>query len=474
MRVIGALFTGGLTLFLVRYLGPDDYGVYSLALGVGGLLLLPADFGVSRSAARFMAERREDPSAVGAVLRHALRLKSVGTGLVAIALIGLAGPISSAYDAPDLEWPIRVVAVAILGQSFMLLFTTSFEALGQNAVGFRLALSESALEAGASTVLVLAGAGVVGATAGRAGAYSVAALLGLAFALPLLRHGRRQATNHAPLSARSVARYAGALFVIDAAFAAFSQVDILMIGAFLGARASGLFSAPAQILLIAAYPGLALAGGVAPRLARVGGQEPNVDAYRISLRWLLLVQLVIAAPVVVWATPITHLLLGSGYEESAGVFRALSVYAVLVGPGALLALGINYLGEARRRVPLAIAAVAINAGIDAVLIPKIGVVAGAIGTDVAFTVFVAGHLVVCRSLIELPLRPLAVTALRGLLAAAAMAAVLFAFGTSSLSAVEAVAGSIAGLAAYAAILILTRELSRSELSAALRTVRARL
>jgi hypothetical protein len=46
-----------------------------------------------------------------------------------------------------------------------------------------------------------------------------------------------------------------------------------------------------------------------------------------------------------------------------------------------------------------------------------------------------------------------------------MAAVLFAFGTESLTAVEAVAGSILALAAYVAGLLLTRELSPAQVRA---------
>ena len=57
----------------------------------------------------------------------------------------------------------------------------------------------------------------------------------------------------------------------------------------------------------------------------------------------------------------------------------------MVGVGPLLALSVNYLGEARRRIPLALAAVAVNAVLDAILIPKIGIVAGAIGSDIAFS-----------------------------------------------------------------------------------------
>ena len=96
MRAVSALFTAGLTLFLVRRLGPHDYGVYALALSVGGILLLPADFGVTRSAARFIAERRGNLAEIAGVLRHAIRLKAIGAGAVAVALIIAAGPIADA------------------------------------------------------------------------------------------------------------------------------------------------------------------------------------------------------------------------------------------------------------------------------------------------------------------------------------------------------------------------------------------
>src|SRR3954454_5502374 len=86
-RIGGSLFTGGLTLFLVRYLGPDDNGAYALAISVGGLFLLPMDFGVSRSAARFIAERRGDAAEVRAVLLGSIRLKAIGSGLGALALV---------------------------------------------------------------------------------------------------------------------------------------------------------------------------------------------------------------------------------------------------------------------------------------------------------------------------------------------------------------------------------------------------
>ena len=186
MRVISALFTGGLTLFLVRYLGAHNYGVYALAMSVGGVLLLPADFGVTRSAARFIAERQADTTEVVAVLRHSVRLKAIGTGLVAVGLFAAAEPIADAYGVSELTAPLRIMALAITVQSFMLLFTTTFEAIGRNSVGFRLAFAESTVEATAALTLVLAGAGVSGAIAGRAIGYAFGAALGAVLLLRTL------------------------------------------------------------------------------------------------------------------------------------------------------------------------------------------------------------------------------------------------------------------------------------------------
>jgi O-antigen/teichoic acid export membrane protein len=267
-----------------------------------------------------------------------------------------------------------------------------------------------------------------------------------------------------------MARFAGALFVIDTAVAAFGYIDILLIGAFLEPRDAGLFSAPAKILTFAGYGGIAFAAGIGPRLSSGSRNSADVSSFRSGLRFLIIVQFLIVAPAVVWATPITHILFGAGYEQSAGVLRGLAPYAVMAGPVPLLALSINYLGEARRRVPLAIGVIAINALVDVLLIPRIGIVAGAIGTDLAYLFFAAGHLRIARSLIDLPLAPLGRTLLCTGIAAAAMSAVLFAFGTESLTLAEAVGGSILGLLAYGLALVVTRELGPPELHAARRAV----
>ena len=471
-QAITAVFTAGVTIYLVRELGPADFGVFSLAFGIGALLLLPADFGISQSTARFLAERREAPGEAAAVLASGLKLKLAAAAAMSAALFALAGPIANAYDVPDLVWPLRGIALALLGQSMLMLYTAAFVALRRTSLNFGIVASESAVEAGATIALVLLGAGAAGAAFGRASGYLFAAVLGAFVAARLLGARSLLSSGRTPHSRRIVG-YAGALFLIDGAYTVLGQVDVLLIGALLTATSVGLFQAPWRLTTVLHYPGLAVAAGVAPRMAKdaAGGRDPDNAALAAGIRLLLVLQAAMAVPILVWAGPITDLVLGPDYAESADVLRALTPYVFLAGLAPLVSNAVDYLGGARRRIPIALATLGVNFAIDIVLIPEIGIVAAAIGSSVGFAIYVPGHLRLCNRLVGLPLASLAGGLMRSLLAAAAMAGVLLAAGTEQLSPAEWVWGLGAGTAAFAAVLFATGELRHG--LAAVRLLRAR-
>ncbi len=160
LRLTSAFFTAPLTVYLARVLGAKGYGLFALALAVGGLLTLPSDLGISASAERFIAEHRSDPRMVFRVMADAFKLKLPLAGTVSIVLFAGAGPIASAYNSPALVWPIRGVAIALFGQSLMSFFEGAFVALGRISNNFNMIFSESVAETGASIALVALGAGV--------------------------------------------------------------------------------------------------------------------------------------------------------------------------------------------------------------------------------------------------------------------------------------------------------------------------
>ncbi len=462
-----------LTLYLVRALSPQGYGTYTLALAVGSLVGLAMDFGISSSAGRFIAERRGDRQAIASYVADALRLKVAISGVLALVLFVGAGEIADLYGNPDLTWPLRGVALALVGSSLTQLYGAALIAQGRLSVGFLMTLSQSAGFLVASVVFISLGAGAAGAAFGRATGYAIAFVVG---SILIARLFGRSALAIASGKGRTrqIAGYASALALVEGAYLFFDQLDALLIGAYLSAVAVGLFQAAFSLTVFMHYPAGIISTSVAPRVARHHERGSDVRSFENALRYLIVGYGVLLAPVIVWAEPIVDLLLGSDYGRSANVLRAFAPYVFLAAVGTLLSPAANYLGQARKRVPVALAAVAINLVFDIVFLPRIGIVAGAIGTDLALAVYVPAHLWICARVIDLPLRPVGVSLLRTLLAAAAMGGVLLAFGTERLSLVDWLAGGTLGVLVYLGALLVSRELSVGELRFAVTAVRRRL
>jgi O-antigen/teichoic acid export membrane protein len=466
-QLVGGAFTAALTVYLVRALGPASFGVYSLAIGIGALLILPSDFGVSHSAARFVAEIRGDREAVAGVMAAALRLKLITGSVVSVALFATAGPIADAFGEPDLVWPVRAVAVSLFGQNLMLLYSATFVSVGRQSANLLVFFCEGALETIASAALVLAGLGAGGATLGRALAFLAGALIAIVVAARVFGGGILLLRARPGSASRRIVRYAGPLFIVNGTNAVFSQIDVVLIGLMLGSASVGIFSGPLRLTIVLAYAGEAIASSVAPRLARHKRLGSDVTTFEAALRYLFIIQAALLVPILVWARPIVELVLGSSYRESVDVLLALAPFIFLTGFAPLLSQSLNYLGEGHRRVPIVLCALALNVVIDIALIPRLGPVGGAIGSSVAFFFYVLGHFRLCRRMLAFRLRPLAATVLRSVLAAGAMAGVLAAFGTSTLSPTQWLLGASSGFAAFAGVLVLTGEISLSQLHSVL-------
>jgi O-antigen/teichoic acid export membrane protein len=459
-QITGALFTAGLTVFLARRLHTHGFGVYSLALGIGGLLLFPSDFGISTAASRYVAEHFGEDARVAAVVSNALALKLLVSAATSVLMFALASPLASAYGDHALVWPVRAVAIALFGQSLMMMGST-FVAVRRVRFQFATAFAESTVEVTATVALVLGGAGVTGATFGRAIGFLVGAAATLFLVLRLVGFNAVPRTLRAGEFTRRIASYGGVILVTDGAFTLFNQVDILIIGAYLGSTSVAFFNAPLRLINFLGYPGSAISTGVSPLLASERDRERSVAAFLTALRVLLILQAAITALVFGWSSLLVKAL-GSEYGKSGEVLRALAPFILMLGIGPLVSGTVNYIGQARRRVPIAIATALINLVVDLILVPRIGVVGGSVGTDVAYGVYAPGHLYICQRALGLDLRASARTLVRSLIAGVAMAAVLMAIGDSLHEAWRIPLGGICGLSAFALVLWLTRELDPHE------------
>jgi O-antigen/teichoic acid export membrane protein len=463
-QMIGAALTGVLTIFLGRALSASQFGDFTFALSVVLVASLFADLGVTSSSGRFIAERRRDRPAAAAVFRTAFGLK-VLIGLPAsVALFLLATPLCKLFDLSGAAWAVRGSAVALLAQSLFLLFLGAFTALGVLRYTVVLAAVESVAETIASFALVLLGAGATGAAFGRAIGYGFGFAAGIVLTrrtLGAVRRANRQ-RDHAVVAPRKILAYAGPLFAVDAAFRVFASIDVLLIAALVsGGAAVAAFGLPMRFAAFLDYPAKAVSSAVAPRMARGGRDELVLLAQ--SLRYLIILQMLLTAPLLIWSDALIHLIFANKYPEAPAVLRALTPYVLLAGIAQPTTLAINYLGQARRRVPIAAAMLAVNVLIDVTLLPRIGVVAGAIGTSAAYAIWVPAHVWLLRQQAGLRLRPILLTLVRSCLAGGAMVGVLALLGTGNVSILFILAGAVAGPLVYFLALLALRELTLDDI-----------
>lgn len=455
-----AAFTAVLTLYLIRVLHPQGFGIFSLAISIGAIATLATGAGLAEAASRFVAERRTELKVAAAVAVDSFKYRIILSLVSSIALFVVAGPIADAYKIPGFDWPLRAVSIAIFGQSIFSHVRSLMTGLGRSTLTVSAVFFESLMETGASIALVALGAGATGAVFGRAAGY----LFGMFFALLLLVRAlggwqsvRDRVEKH--ISTKELLGYSLALFIINAAYTLFDQIDALVIGGILGATSVGLYQAPARLVILISYPGMALASGVAPRLAKQRDKAPDVGLYIRSLRLILIYQAFVIAPVIVWSGPIMDLIAGSGYAKSADVLLALAPFIYLSSVAPYVTLTINYAGFARARIPIVIASVLINLGLDLWLVNEIGIIGAAISTDIAFVIFVGAHLWIARRSFGAPILPQVGLILRTFVATAAMAACLFAFGTDKLGFTDWILGALSGTVAYFAALFIMRVIS---------------
>ncbi len=103
-------------VFLARWLGVDQFGLYALGLTFFNTLVLIVPLGMEAGAVKFISERREGRGSLGAesIIVQAATVTFVTSILAAVCLAALASTISERlYDKPDLKVVLLMFSMAI-------------------------------------------------------------------------------------------------------------------------------------------------------------------------------------------------------------------------------------------------------------------------------------------------------------------------------------------------------------------------
>ena len=184
---LGALYS----IIIARLLGPELYGVYSLAFIVPGFLILFTDFGVGPALTRYIAYHtaRSEESRVKSIMRTGLSFSLLTSIIVSIAGFFSASQLTRIL----LNRPNMLLLVSI---SIPLVFFQSFSAAAKcSLLGFNDMKNYAILDVVCQAsrlllgpTLILAGLSILGAFGGHVSAYMIVFILSV---ILIYRHYRR-------------------------------------------------------------------------------------------------------------------------------------------------------------------------------------------------------------------------------------------------------------------------------------------
>src|SRR5262245_40225816 len=260
-RVFAASCTAVLTIVLARVLGPSGFGRYTLALTVAMVVGYCAELGIGPATGRFVAERLAAGGSIARVAREGLRVKLTLAAAVVGTPVALAGPIASLFGDPGLATLIRVAAAGVLFADVFVWTGAMFESLRDARGQVWMIAAKALCELAAALVLVLGGAGALGAVAGNAIGFAAGAAVGLV----LVRPSMAMTPEAVGVGARALMGYGANIWVASIAWLAFERVDQLMLGAFRSTSAVALYEAPWRLVGVLILGTVTLAAVVGPR-----------------------------------------------------------------------------------------------------------------------------------------------------------------------------------------------------------------
>ncbi len=145
-----------LMALLARWMGPNSFGIFSLALGIIMTLQLINDFGLNQTITFFIPSSKS-PQETKSYLNYAFRIRLFITSITSFLLILFAGTISKFYNMPELKAPLIIFSISNFSYSLLTFFSSALIAFKRVGKAVLLDLSQTLPRIFAVLFLILYG-----------------------------------------------------------------------------------------------------------------------------------------------------------------------------------------------------------------------------------------------------------------------------------------------------------------------------
>lgn len=381
---------------MVHTLGDTQYGLFVLigSFATQGALL---DLGMSPAVVKYVAETHAtgDYERGRNTIATALSLYCVIGLIVLFVAVAIAPFFPTLFQVPPSFRAATIIAVALMGVQLAISIPMTLpEAIllgSHRYVAFQSLMMLATLLAAASTVAVLlAGGGIVALFTAAIITSMVPQMIGIWLARrlePKLKIGWRGARRDL---VRHLLSYSILTFIIQLAYNVQTQIDEMVIGAFLPVSSVGAYYVARRVSAVPQMISQPILSAFLPLASQLNAQKDADglrELYLVGTRAILAVCVPLLVVVIMLAGPLLALWVGARYAANAPVVVILALASVLeVGywPGRIILQGI---GQQQDLAKASVLVAVTNLGLSVLLVRYYGVAGVALGTLIP-TVFV--------------------------------------------------------------------------------------
>ena len=372
-------------IWVARYLGPEQFGLFNYAIAFVALLGPIANLGLDSIVVRDIVR---DPFTKNETLGTSLALKLIGgavTTLLAVGAISLLQPQDTLT-----HWLVGIIAAGTIFQAFE---TIDLWFRSQVKSKYTVVVKNSAylLVCAVRIVLIQIKAPLIAFAWARCGELALAAV-GLVIIYQTSGQDIKAWRSSLP-QAKNLIKESWPLIVSGIAIYIYSTIDQVMLGSFSAQELKfdpkyelGIYAAAVKISQIFDFIPSIMQISFFPKLteAKAQGEIEYVKKFQAYFDLTLILWLIIAIPVSLLSTYIVHFLYGDKYAASATI---LSIYVwSQFGSGFGLARNafIMIEGKAKNELFLTFTGALVNIVLNLYLIPKHGAVGATVATLITY------------------------------------------------------------------------------------------
>jgi O-antigen/teichoic acid export membrane protein len=371
-------------IFVARYFGPADYGLFSLALALISFISSVAILGNKNGIIRFVSFYKSsgEMGKVKGTFFSSIRVTLTFSVLVAVLMVYLSPYLATVvFSKPELEEILIILSLSIPFSTVFYVSITTF--IGMKRMDYEVFCEQITRNASKLILTVmfgLMGLGLVGIT----WAWFLALLIALGMSLFLIKTrflGKMENVKTVYID-RELMVYSIPLLFSSFMTSLMLWTDTLMLGLFMPAEEIGLYNAALPTAqLITAFP-LSISGiflSIATGLYAKNKMDDIKKLYSTITRWVFFVNIPILFLFVFFSQQVLRELFGGEYVAgyAALIILGLGFFLRFIFPASQV---LNILKKTRHVMYINIVAAIGNIGLNYTLIPVLGITGAAIST----------------------------------------------------------------------------------------------